>query len=159
MAGWPRIKRSKDSKVCNACGEDKPLAEFYIRRASIDGLSYRCKSCANNAGNQWIAEKPKQERATIYHARDLKRKFGISKETFDALFLSQNGVCAICNQPNPNKNRLAVDHNHVTGQVRGLLCGPCNMLLYRVENDPDWANKAFSYLSKSVVETLLKEDK
>jgi hypothetical protein len=144
-------------KWCGKCSLLKPLSEFYVRRASKDGRSYRCKPCSVKNSAEWMNAKPKEERQRIYLERDLRRKFGISTEVYNAVFLAQEGVCAICKQPNPNKNRLAVDHNHETGEVRGLLCGPCNMLLYRIENDPDWANKAFSYLSKSTIENLLGE--
>jgi hypothetical protein len=144
-------------KWCGLCSSLKPLEEFYRRSASKDGRSYRCKDCSNANNSEWMKAKPKEERQKIYFERDLQRKFGISTEVYNAVFLAQEGVCAICKQPNPNRNRLAVDHNHATGEVRGLLCGPCNMLLHRIENDPDWANKAFSYLSKSTIENLLRE--
>lgn len=152
-----RILRVADEKWCPSCESMQPLTNFYVRKLSKDGLSYRCKGCSNKENCEWMRAKPKEERYAIFTHRDLKRNFGITLETYNALLLAQDGVCAICKQSNPNKNRLAVDHNHKTGEVRGLLCGPCNMLLHRIENDPEWANKAFSYLSKSVVENLLRE--
>ena len=144
-------------KWCSLCCAMKPVEEFYRRKASKDGRSYRCKDCSNANNSERMKAKSKEERQKIYLERDLQRKFGISTEVYNAVFLAQEGVCAICKKPNPNKNRLAVDHNHLTGEVRGLLCGPCNMLLHRIENDPDWADKAFSYLSKSTIENLLRE--
>lgn len=152
-----RVLKLEEGKWCGLCHALKPFSDFYKRTMSKDGLSYRCKECSNSNNNEWMRAKPKEERQKIYHARDMKRKFGITAETYDALFLAQEGVCAICKMPNPTRTRLAVDHDHKTGEVRGLLCGPCNMLLHRIENDPDWANKAFSYLSKNVVENLLRE--
>lgn len=152
-----RVLTFSGQKWCGLCESLKPLEEFYVRKASKDGRSYRCKPCATQSSTDWMKAKSKQERQKIYLERDLQRKFGISTEIYNAVFLAQEGACAICKHPNPNRNRLAVDHNHVTGEVRGLLCGPCNMLLHRIENDPDWANKAFSYLSKSAIENLLRE--
>lgn len=52
-------------------------------------------------------------------------KYGLGIADYVALLDSQGGVCAICGSP-PQNNRLAVDHDHVTGDVRGLLCSPCN---------------------------------
>lgn len=59
---------------------------------------------------------------TNYH---LKNTYGITSEDYDQKLLEQNGVCALCETP-PKKKRLNVDHNHETGEVRKLLCTPCN---------------------------------
>lgn len=61
---------------------------------------------------------------TIRRAR-LKRLFGITWEQYDQMLSSQGGVCALCGDP-PKGKRLAVDHDHKTGKVRGLLCSFCN---------------------------------
>ena len=65
----------------------------------------------------------------------LKYKFGITLEDFDRMVESQNGLCAICEGKNVKINgrivSLAVDHNHETGKVRGLLCNGCNTSLGR----------------------------
>lgn len=60
--------------------------------------------------------------------RALKAKYGITVADYDAMLAKQNGVCAICKFP-PKRRRLAVDHNHKTGKVRGLLCWRCNYAL------------------------------
>lgn len=65
-------------------------------------------------------------------ARKLKRKYGITPEQYDALFEMQAGVCALCQKSEPNR-RLAVDHDHKTGAVRGLLCTACNRTLGIIE--------------------------
>ena len=62
---------------------------------------------------------------------NLKTRFGISLEDYQRMFEAQNGVCAICGSEETGKNRghnisLAVDHNHKTGEIRGLLCSKCN---------------------------------
>lgn len=53
------------------------------------------------------------------------KKYNLTKQQYNTMFSSQNGLCAICFQTNPKK-RLAIDHCHVTGLVRGLLCQNCN---------------------------------
>lgn len=75
----------------------------------------------------------------------LQRKFGISKEEYDRMFVNQNGRCAICRRP-PKKFRLSVDHDHKTGKVRGLLCAPCNKVLGYVEN-VQWMEETKKYLA------------
>lgn len=52
-------------------------------------------------------------------------KFGMTLEDYGFMLKTQKGVCAVCLQP-PKNNSLAVDHDHATGHVRGLLCSPCN---------------------------------
>lgn len=61
--------------------------------------------------------------------RDLKKRYGITVEQYDLLLKSQKGVCAICGGNNLDEKRLSVDHDHNTGEVRGLLCNTCNRKL------------------------------
>lgn len=69
----------------------------------------------------------------------LASKYGITREQYDNLFEQQGGLCAICKQPETVKTgagvirRLAVDHDHDTGRVRGLLCYRCNTTLGQFE--------------------------
>jgi len=61
----------------------------------------------------------------------LKSKYGIDLEQYNEMLLKQKGLCAICGLPSVDRNQwgmksLAVDHNHVTGEIRGLLCSKCN---------------------------------
>lgn len=77
----------------------------------------------------------------------LKTKFGITLAEYEEMFDKQNGVCAICLQQEVLKNkRLAVDHNHVTGKIRGLLCGKCNKGLGLFSDDFQLIMKAVNYL-------------
>ena len=56
----------------------------------------------------------------------LKKNFGLTLEDYDNMLEYQKGMCAICGGVNKNGMRLAVDHNHDTGEIRGLLCQRCN---------------------------------
>jgi hypothetical protein len=78
--------------------------------------------------------------------RKLVKVFGISSETYNALFDSQNGLCAICGKS--STKRLAVDHNHTTGKVRGLLCHRCNTSLGLLDEDLNSIKKMLEYLEK-----------
>ena len=66
---------------------------------------------------------------TVSHDYHLKNKFNITIEKYETILKEQGGVCSVCRGENPSGNRLAVDHNHETGQVRGLLCHKCNTAL------------------------------
>ena len=81
------------------------------------------------------------------HHRNLKRRFNLSPEEYAALVTAQNGVCAICTQA--DTRRLSVDHCHITGKVRGLLCKKCNQFLWALD-EPGWLAKAQCYLTKGV---------
>jgi hypothetical protein len=81
---------------CSGCQSFVPL--FYTTGS-------RCKACASNAA----------------HGHRIRREYGITPEDYDALFRFQKGRCYICRRK-PRTKRLAVDHDHRTGQVRGLLC-------------------------------------
>lgn len=69
-----------------------------------------------------------------YH-RDKLRKFGMTPEQYQELLDVQDGVCAICEGVEPNGKRLAVDHCHLNGHVRGLLCSKCNWALAQFDQE------------------------
>jgi hypothetical protein len=82
-----------------------------------------------------------------------KRKFGITPERYSEMFQSQNGVCAICKQPETatrlgTLKALSVDHCHKTGAIRGLLCSDCNTGIGKLKDDPSVLQSAIRYLTK-----------
>lgn len=82
--------------------------------------------------------------------RDLKRRYGISKDEYETLFEKQGGVCAICRHPQTGRKKLLdVDHDHVTGKVRGLLCNPHNRALGIFNDDLRLMATAMQYLERS----------
>jgi len=93
----------------------------------------------------WTPETPEEQfyRWTLR----LRRKYGITVDDYDRIFRRQNGACAICGRL-PGRWRLRVDHDHVSGKVRGLLCAVCNRDLVRVEQG-EWILRAVEYLMRS----------
>lgn len=85
------------------------------------------------------------KRAVAYRKHLLKKKYGLTLAQFEAMLEAQEGVCAICYREQIGKN-IHVDHNHVTGEVRGLLCGPCNTALGLFGDDADRMIRAAQYL-------------
>lgn len=59
----------------------------------------------------------------------LKRLYGLSLETYEQKLKEQHGMCALCDVVPAPGRALSVDHNHATGEVRGLLCQACNIAL------------------------------
>ena len=76
------------------------------------------------------------------------RKLGITKQEYTAILEKQNGVCAICS--NVCSKSLAVDHDHATGVIRGLLCNKCNRGIGYLQDSPEILQKALNYLKGSL---------
>lgn len=75
----------------------------------------------------------------------LRRHYKITGADYDAMHAAQGGVCAICGQPSKT-GKLAIDHCHSTGRVRGLLCISCNRGIGYLGDDPERAFRASEYL-------------
>jgi hypothetical protein len=72
------------------------------------------------------------------------KKYGITPDDFDVLLLCQNNVCAICSS---RRKTMCVDHDHSTGEVRGVLCRSCNVALGQMEDNVAWLARAIEYLN------------
>lgn len=75
-------------------------------------------------------------------------RYGITIDEYDEMLKMQGSVCAICagSPPSTRILKFAVDHDHETGEVRGLLCQRCNMALHFIEN-ATWRASAEAYLA------------
>ena len=86
---------------------------------------------------------------------DLRSNHGIMLEEYNRMLELQNNVCAICGEPETSKevNRkvksLAVDHNHKTGKIRGLLCGKCNKAIGLLQDNTELLQSAINYLNRN----------
>lgn len=78
--------------------------------------------------------------------KHLKRKFAMSITDYDSMLLAQEGLCKICLEPPHRKRKAHVDHDHVTGKVRGILCHDCNRLLGAARDRVDILRAAVIYL-------------
>jgi len=155
-------------KTCTTCGDTKPVGAFHANRAERDGRRRECRSCfnaycrsrwANGATNrQAVYERDRRWRqanpvsvALINRRSRLKRKYGITVEEYDAMFVAQGGRCAACDSTDsgdPRFDTFAVDHDHETGKVRGLLCAGCNRALGLVKDNVDTLMSLAAYLLK-----------
>lgn len=122
---------------CAKCDQIKPITEFHSSKSKKPRVAGYCNDC-----------KSATSKLRGYgHAAKVK-KYGLTVADYDALFSAQGGVCAICKRP-PDKKRLAVDHCHTTGTVRGLLCAPCNVSLGSFGDDPRVLLEAAKYLLRT----------
>lgn len=85
-------------------------------------------------------------RADRAHELYVQRTYGLAPGQYDQMLENQDGRCAICRRK-PRNRRLAVDHDHNTGTVRGLLCHTCNHYVLRfIEGDPIACHSAALYI-------------
>jgi hypothetical protein len=97
-------------------------------------------------------EKKASPQFRVYQRRwQLKRRYGLTPEQYDAMLLAQNGACAICRTPPSADRSLTVDHCHTTGAVRGLLCDSCNNGLARFADSADRLAVAVDYIRRAAL--------
>lgn len=128
------------------CDAEKPLTDFHKQASGKFGRHSYCADCFN----AW----KRLTRPTTHEGRgvsadtskrwNLKARYGLSPVAYEEMLTAQGGVCAICGE---EPKRPCVDHNHNTGQVRGILCHHCNIRLASVENDA-YRIPALAYLKR-----------
>jgi hypothetical protein len=169
-------------KRCKICGELKPLDDFYRAPGARDGFRLDCKKCNLAARAAKYRENPRPTIERVmrwqkanreqYQARQreyvesgkksisnrkshLKRKYGLTLEAFDDLLASQGGGCAVCGRTDADN----VDHDHVTGRVRGILCFNCNVAIGHVAEDEDRLVALMAYLARDDELTALVRER
>lgn len=150
------------AKWCSKCLTTKDRTEFNRAFTKPDGLQGWCRKCAafylrspsrkayakkygestrGKAATKKYATSAKGQR--VRKANHIKRAYGLSLTRFAALVSEQNGLCKICHTT--PSTPLHVDHDHVTGRVRGLLCVSCNRSIAILDN-PGLLDSAMQYL-------------
>ena len=136
------------TKVCNECKAEKPAEDFYLVALKKGGpkvhLAPVCKPCGVVRLRRY-RERRKEQFGS--HGHHLVKTYGITVEQYQEMHERQGGLCAICGQANVRGLSLAVDHCHETGEIRGLLCNPCNSGVGLLGDDPARLQAAIDYLS------------
>lgn len=144
-----------EAKKCTKCHEVKSVDDFYRRRKKGETVGHQswCKTCMGKHRTEWSKKNPARVR---YHDRkkSLRGRYGKdAAERYELLFERQGGACAICGEPetyvrggSSNPYRLAMDHDHETGKVRGLLCRGCNQALGKVGDNIEGVRRLLDYL-------------
>lgn len=135
-------------KKCGQCRQKKETSEFYKLKSGKFGVAGCCKKCqeAKKKGTAQTYRSSPRGRHILY-INYVKSEYGISEEDLQDLMDVQNGCCAICGQDfGTLKPRYHIDHNHKTGEVRGLLCPYCNTGLGFIESNDGILDKVTKYL-------------
>ena len=134
-------------KECIKCKRIKKLEEFYKNRNSTTSM---CKTCTKENNSDYRKNPVIKEREQKRVKENIWKKYGIknmSYERYEEMLEQQNHSCKICEvHESKIKRKLAVDHNHTTGEIRGLLCDKCNNLLGKVKENISILESAIEYL-------------
>jgi len=144
-----------ETKICSRCNETKPLDRFHKNGSRKDGLADWCKSCANADQRERRAENPDKMRAYDCARREkrkdlhLQQTYGITLAEYDEVLEAQGDCCAICGKTITEQGRrLCIDHNHETGENRGLLCTNCNIGIGFLQDSSEVCRQAMLYLRR-----------
>jgi hypothetical protein len=143
-ARYQRALRSLSSKIagadeCHHCG-----VSLGITHPNRKYCSTRCLKAAYRLRHPDKPHNPPRGERIL-------RKYGITEQQFNEMFVAQGERCAICGTSDPRDRwgRFHIDHCHETGRVRGLLCGPCNIALGHMNDDPVRLSAAARYILES----------
>ena len=129
-------------KACRKCLETKPLDAFYKNAARKDGHQTMCKECEKEASRKhWHSLTTDEKREKHY-----RRFYNIGVEAVTELLKAQDGCCGICGDVLVD---FHIDHNHDTGEVRGILCSCCNTGLGKLKDSVSVLSSAIDYLKRN----------
>jgi hypothetical protein len=152
-----------ETKQCSKCKEVKSTSEFYKNKQQKSGLHPCCKKCFLLQCKKYYnkkKEKCKEQKRqySLKYIRKNKEKvnnyrliynYGIDVTGYNQLFFEQNGRCAICKKHQSELNKkLSVDHNHILGKIRGLLCPRCNHALGLLDENIETIKELLNYVQK-----------
>jgi hypothetical protein len=144
----PDDKDSDGTRVCRTCDERKPLVAFPLVNTGKHRRR-RCKVCVENRRKELRLADPERYRE-MDKFRAIRLKYDLTPEAYVSLVDSQGGACAICSTSLSATARTPhVDHDHATGDVRGVLCFLCNTALGKFRDDPDLLRAAIAYLERN----------
>jgi len=134
-------------KTCTCCGQTKPLDEFYNDSRATSGKYCHCKTCRQQYKLFKRRQSPESLDVDVNHNKQvyLSKRYAISQNDLMRLLELANHCCQICGK----KPKLMVDHDHKTGNVRGILCNRCNTAIGMLDDNILSLTKAISYLQKA----------
>ena len=163
------------TKECKKCHQTKSINRFTKDKRYESGYTNTCSKCVNLYNSEWkkipcnnikikayqkkydkkryIANHYLQNKVVIEWTRE--KVTGFTPDEYDAKYIEQEGCCAVCGKShNELKRALSADHNHNSGQKRGLLCSRCNLIY-------DWyeehKNKIEKYYNKYLMQAMVAQ--
>ena len=154
-------KRQYHKTYCVDCETPKEIKDFYKQNSAIKNENVPCSKCGVGErynGNSWCLDctyekNTENRRKPEFKVRDrinsIKSRYGLSIEQYNEILDFQNHSCAICKSTEPGgKGTWAVDHDHITDNVRGILCVNCNTGIGMLKDNKEVVQRAYFYLEK-----------
>jgi hypothetical protein len=135
-------------KYCRVCGETKPVSEFGKLTQAKDGLNWWCLCCERERSKFRVSTPEKRKsfrRKQRYSAA--KILYGLSKAEYEFLVFD-SVACPICKRPFSEDQIPVIDHDHLSGGVRGAICSSCNFAMGLAEDDIVVLREAVRYLTE-----------
>lgn len=129
-------------RICTNCRVEKDITCFHKDSGKKCGYKSKCKTCTRKTQKIW--ESKNRDKRRKYR---LKGEYDLTPDQYEYLLNKQHGECAICKTDKCiTGRRFAVDHCHITGRVRGLLCQACNTGLGKFNDNLNNLEAAIKYL-------------
>jgi hypothetical protein len=138
---WTVVKPEETDRACNECGETKALEDFPKDKRGAAGRKRVCKSCTASYVKDWASKNNDRVRSN-QRAAFVRRKYGEAGVAVLNRILAGE-ACEVCGEV---RERMAIDHCHTTGKVRGLLCSNCNTALGLTGENVDRLRTLIKYL-------------
>jgi hypothetical protein len=129
--------------ACTKCRTVKPLGEFYRDRNRKKGYHPWCREC-HSPGRQ---RRPDRTPAQRVRNRTVGR-YGLTIEQYEEMWAQQGERCAGCGAAETKGRNWHIDHDHVTGRVRGILCHGCNLALGHMDDDAERLARLTAYAAR-----------
>jgi hypothetical protein len=162
---------------CTTCEKFLPKEKFHKKTQNKNGYSYKCRRCTSEygkrnrnsdpnfaekhklRGQKWYTENKedkllknkewRENNISKYREINLKSRFGINNTQYEEMLNLQSNSCSICKKHKDEFTyHLVVDHCHVTGKIRGLLCKKCNLGIGHLNDDITILENSIEYLKK-----------
>lgn len=146
-----------DKKECSCCNKILPISEYWKksqpRKDGSFGFRPRCKTCDTKYKLDIYHNKGGKELQKIRAFKALLQGYGITEEFYEQERIKQNYCCIICEEHERMQphGRLHIDHDHVTGKYRGLLCNKCNTGLGMFKDNTTLLFKAATYINENII--------
>lgn len=150
------------SQICTKCKEVKTDDSFQKDSSRICGINTRCKACVSKRRqspkyrnydleyNRTYAKKNAEFIKKRTRKNNIRKLYGLTQEEFTKMSSAQDDKCAICfiHVSETKYSNLCIDHDHSTGDVRGLLCDTCNRAIGLLKDSADVLISAAQYVTK-----------
>lgn len=161
---------------CTKCNEEKPLSEYYVYKErrikhcrsclvkkaklwkkanperALENQRRGLKQWRANNRERHLANSRRRDSSPARRQRQIRnyyiRTYNIDDKVYDSMIERSNGKCEICGKSETANRRLAVDHIHGTTDVRGVLCGKCNMGIGKLGDTLEALKRAVAYLER-----------